>query len=145
VFFYNSFLRHVGIACLSLLIMMNTGFASGQVFVSFSMPEKLMEETLAESARLHIPVTLNGLYQDSMPKTIEKIAALTEKVPDLSFQIDPTAFERYGIHQVPALVVEQDHCFDVIYGTLTLDEGLNRIVRHGECARSASEKAGVTR
>ena len=33
-----------------------------QVFVSFSMPENLLKQTLSESARLHIPAILNGLY-----------------------------------------------------------------------------------
>ena len=130
-------------ACLIVFIAMSAGplFASMQVFVSFSMPEKLMEETLAESARLHIPATLNGLYQDSMPKTMEKIFKFTQKVPDLAFQIDPTAFERFNIHQVPALVVEQGDCFDVIYGTLTLTEGLSRIARLGACSRKTSLEA----
>lgn len=126
-------------ACLIMLVMVSAGplFASTQVFVSFSMPERLMEETLAESARLNIPANLNGLVNDSMPETIAKIAALTERVPDLSLQIDPTAFERYGIKQVPALVVEHGDCFDVIYGTRTLTENLNRIAHSGACARKA--------
>jgi len=127
-------------ACLIVFIAMGAGplFATTQVFVSFSMPEQLMEETLAESARLNIPVTLNGLVDDSMPKTMEKLFSLTEKVPDLALQIDPTAFERYGIKQVPALVVDAGDCFDVLYGTLTLTEGLNRIARSGACARKSS-------
>lgn len=140
MFSYKSTVRYTMRACLIMLAMVSAGplYAGTQVFVSFSMPEQLMEETLAESARLNIPVTLNGLVDDSMPKTMEKLFSLTEKVPDLALQIDPTAFERYGIHQVPALVVEKGDCFDVIYGTLTLTEGLNRIARSGTCARQAS-------
>lgn len=127
-------------SCLIMLAMVSAGplYAGTQVFVSFSMPEQLMAETLAESARLNIPVTLNGLVDDSMPKTMEKLFTLTEKIPDLALQIDPTAFERYGIKQVPALVVATGDCFDVIYGTLTLTESLNRIARHGACARKTS-------
>jgi conjugal transfer pilus assembly protein TrbC len=140
VFSYKCKVSYTMRACLIVLAMVSAGplFAGAQVFVSFSMPEQLMEETLAESARLHIPATLNGLVNDSMPETIARISALTQKVPDLAFQIDPTAFERYGIHQVPALVVEHGDCFDVIYGTRTLTENLNRIERSGACARKTS-------
>ncbi len=137
MFSYKYNMRYIARTCLVWLALTSAGHCSSHLFVSFSMPDKLMEETLKESARLHIPATLNGLYQDSMPKTMEKIAKLTQKVPDLAFQIDPTAFERFNIHQVPALVVEQGDCFDVIYGTLTLTEGLNRIARRGECALKA--------
>ncbi|OGV51931.1 MAG: type-F conjugative transfer system pilin assembly protein TrbC [Legionellales bacterium RIFCSPHIGHO2_12_FULL_42_9] len=114
--------------CLSFVSMANT-----YVFVSFSMPETLMIETLQECERLHIPAILNGLYQNSMPETAKKVMALSNQIPNLSLQIDPTAFERFNIHQVPALVVEQGDCFDVIYGTLPLVEELDRIQRRGEC------------
>ena len=97
------------------------------------MPENLMIEALQECERLHIPAILNGLYQNSMPETAKKVMALSNQTPNLSLQIDPTAFERFNIHQVPALVVSSDDCFDVIYGTLPLSEGLERITRRGEC------------
>ncbi|MCX7118723.1 MAG: type-F conjugative transfer system pilin assembly protein TrbC [Legionellales bacterium] len=114
--------------CMSCVSMANT-----YVFVSFSMPETLMIETLQECERLHIPAILNGLYQNSMPETAKQILALSNQIPNLSLQIDPTAFERFNIHQVPALVVARGNCFDVIYGTLPLAEGLDRIKRKGEC------------
>ena len=114
--------------CMPLISMANT-----YVFVSFSMPETLMIETLQECEWLHIPAVLNGLYQNSMPETAKKVMALSNQIPNMSLQIDPTAFERFNIHQVPALVVSKGDCFDVIYGTLPLAEGLDRIKRHGEC------------
>lgn len=98
-----------------------------QVFVSFSMPSLLLKQTLMESARLEIPAILNGLYHNSMSETAVKIMALSKEVPNLNLQIDPTAFERFGIHQVPALVVSEGSQFDVIYGNLTLEEGLSRM------------------
>jgi len=118
----------VGI-CMSFVSMA----ANTYVFVSFSMPENLMIETLQECERLHIPAVLNGLYQNSMPETAKKVMTLSNQIPNLSLQIDPIAFERFNIHQVPALVAEQGDCFDVIYGTLPLAEGLERIKRRGEC------------
>jgi conjugal transfer pilus assembly protein TrbC len=102
------------------------------VFVSFSMPETLLQETLKESSRLHIPAYLNGLYHDSMRDTALKVMELSQWVPNLNLAIDPTLFERFGIQQVPALVVDEGNAFDVIYGHLTLQEGLSRIAGHGD-------------
>ena len=113
--------------------------ASSQVFVSFSMPYQLLIETLRDAARLNIPVTLNGLHHNSMQETIELILKLTNEVPSAALQIDPTAFERFGIHQVPALVVEANDCFDVIYGNLPLEEGLSRIQHLGQCSQQGSD------
>lgn len=115
---------------LMLLGLMKGTFAatpSIQVFISFSMPDQLLKQTLNESSRLHIPAIINGLYRDSMPETAKKILALTKMVPELNLQIDPIAFDRFGIKQVPALVVSGAHGFDVIYGNLALKDGLYRI------------------
>ena len=98
-----------------------------QVFVSFSMPNNLLIQTLTESTALHIPATLNGLYHNSMPETMHKILSLSKKIPNLALQIDPISFERYGIHQVPALVVDNGKDFNVIYGNLSLHDGLQRL------------------
>lgn len=114
------------------------------VFVSFSMPDQLLEETLKESARLNIPTYLNGLFHDSMPETALKVMALSEHIPDLNLQIDPTAFERFGIHQVPALVVSNDHAFDVIYGHLPIKEGLSRMAGRGDSGFSALDARQVS-
>lgn len=112
-----------------------------QVFVSFSMPEVLLRQTLMESAQLHIPAILNGLYHNSMPETTAKIATLVQDVPQLNLQIDPTAFERFGIHQVPALVVSTDKGFDVLYGNLSLKAGLYRLADN---SKSHLHQSGVT-
>lgn len=110
--------------------------ATVSVFVSFSMPNNLLEETLKESARLNIPAYLNGLYHDSMQSTVLKVMELSEHVPNLNLQIDPTLFERFGIQQVPALVVNNGINFDVIYGYLPLKEGLMRMVTRGDSGLS---------
>ena len=100
------------------------------------MPQALLMDTLKDSARLHIPAQLNGLHHNSMMETANLVSALSNEVPNLQLQIDPTAFERFGITQVPALVVDDRECFDVVYGHLPLKEGLERIAIHGECGFS---------
>ncbi len=106
--------------------------ASIHVFVSFSMPDKFLEETLRECSQLSIPAYLNGLYRDSMSETALKVMALSKRIPNLNLNIDPTLFERFDIHQVPALVVDDGKNFDVIYGHLTIQEGLHRMAGRGE-------------
>lgn len=105
------------------------GIAAPQplVFVSFSMPDQLLEQTLQESTRYHWPIYLNGFHHDSLPETIVKIKTFVTRIPNLNLLIDPTQFERFGIQQVPALVVETRQGFDMIYGHLSLKEAIFRI------------------
>ena len=112
------------------------------VFVSFSMPEKLLLETLQDCRRLELYVNLNGLHQNSMLATSQKIMSLSNLLSNSlpNVQIDPTAFEQYGIQQVPALVVDTGDCFDVIYGNLPIDEGLRRILEKGECQKKSERR-----
>ncbi len=120
--------------CLSFLLLLSCATqASSYLFVSFSLPEKLFTEILQESEAMHIPVVLNGLYHNSMPETVKKILTLSKTFPNASILIDPTLFERFSIHHVPAVVVEQGSCFDVLYGNLTLHDALKRIQDKGEC------------
>lgn len=109
------------------------------VFVSFSMPAHLLQQTLSESARLNIPAVLNGLIDNSMPATVQRIHALSKIIPNLNLQIDPTAFERFAIHQVPALVVDNGKAFDVLYGNLSLKDGLLRIAEHGDSGLTVND------
>jgi len=106
-----------------------------QVFVSFSMPNRLLEETLRDAAHHGIPVLLNGFVTDSMRDTAVKIFELTKKVPNCSMQIDPTAFERYGITQVPAFVAVNQKSFDVVLGNITMERAMDEVTRFGDTAR----------
>jgi len=107
-------------------------FASVHVFVSFSMPEKLLIQTLREAEKLKLPVYIRGLHQNSMKLTAKKIMEYTKEAPNLSLQIDPTLFDKYGINRVPAIVSDNGHVFDVIYGNLKFKEALTRISDTGE-------------
>ena len=90
------------------------------LFVSFSMPETALRRYLEQAARLGATVVLRGFVGDSMKTTLERIlgllypdglptkkedARLPEAYAGLSFAIDPTLYERFGITQVPALVL----------------------------------------
>ena len=62
-----------------------------------------------------------------MEETLKKIMAFSVDIPDLQMQIDPTAFERYDILQVPAVVVSDGDDFKVMYGNVSLEESLRRL------------------
>ncbi|HAT7809689.1 TPA: type-F conjugative transfer system pilin assembly protein TrbC [Legionella pneumophila] len=129
-----------GIFLLIGCVIMTSSFAVQlSVFVSFSMPETLFRETLKESAQRNIPAYLNGLYRDSMSETALKVMALNKRIPNLNMAIDPTLFERFGIQKVPALVVDDGKAFDVIYGHLTIQEGLARMAGRGEVYFTSKE------
>lgn len=115
---------------------------SVHVFVSFSMPDTLLLQTLKGAEKHHVPVYINGLHENSMKATALKIMKYSKEVPGLSLQIDPTAFEKYGIHQVPAVVVDNGRDFDVIYGNLSLFESLSHIETHGETGFMKREMTG---
>ncbi len=102
------------------------------VFVSFSMPPRLLEQVLTDASRHHIPVVLNGLVNNSMNLTIKKITALANSNPDISLQIDPLLFERFNIRQVPSMVVTKGDEFDVIRGNMTIEGLFDHIKRKGD-------------
>ena len=106
------------------------GAIQTSVFVSFSMPEKLLQQILEESALRHTPVYIRGLYHDSMHETAQKLMRLGSQ--NFNLNIDPDAFERFDIRQVPALVIDDGKFFDVIYGNLTIQESVVRMLGHGD-------------
>lgn len=109
-----------------------------QVFVSFSMPNRLLEETVRDAAHHGIPVILNGFVNDSMRETAVKIFELSKKIPDCSMQIDPTAFERYGIKQVPAFVADNQKTFDVVFGNVTIERAMDEMAQFGDAVKGGS-------
>jgi len=130
------------IAWFFLVIVSKTSLAmtSIHVFVSFSMPETLLIQTFKEAEQLKLPVYIKGLHQNSMKLTAQKIMEYTKEMPNLSLQIDPTLFDKYGINQVPAIVSDNDQVFDVIYGNLKLKEALKRIIDEGESGLTLTKR-----
>lgn len=123
-----------------LVAWCHVGYSSPQahLLISFSMPQKLLEETIQDAANHHVPAVLNGLYQDSMRETAIKLFELAKKIPNASIQIDPTAFERFKVNQVPAWVLEGAHSFDVILGNITFEKAQYEFSRYGDVAKEHS-------
>lgn len=89
---------------------MNPGKAGPKVliFVSFAMPTAALHRLAAQAERLGAILVLRGLINGSIVDTAARIRTLigTRKV---GVQIDPHAFDRFGIAQTPSFVlVESD-------------------------------------
>jgi len=126
--------------------------ADGAVlFISFSMPTRLILSLSKQAAKFKIPVVLNGLVDGDFKKTMQSIYALQKaaKKEHISFNgvsIDPVWFEQFSIKAVPALVVTQrpagceyqkacaDQSFDIVYGNTSIEKSLKLIAYKGEDA-----------
>lgn len=105
--------------------------------VSFSVPEDGLKLMIPEAAGFGIPSVINGLIDNDFRKTAATVFRLTKENEHSGVQIDPTVFTRFGIRQVPALVVRCGEQYDVVYGNLRIERGLEMIARDGECADTA--------
>lgn len=103
-------------------------------FVSFSIPEEGLKQTLPEAQRLGIPAVVNGLKNNDMRQTAETVFRLVREENNGGVQIDPTQFARFGITVVPSLVVVCGDKHDVIRGTLRIKAALEKVVDRGACA-----------
>lgn len=100
------------------------------LFISFSLPDRLLTQYQLEASRLGIPLVLRGLYHHSFPETAKKLFMLLHQNNRGGVIINPIWFESYRIKQVPALVIQNENYFDVIYGNLSIINLLDIIKFH---------------
>jgi conjugal transfer pilus assembly protein TrbC len=74
------------------------------VFVSFSMRETALNRLVDEAARCGATLVLRGLVDDSLTKTVLRIRKLLGQ-RRASIQIDPQAFDRFGVAVTPTVVL----------------------------------------
>lgn len=113
------------------------------VFVSFSVPERSLKQIVAQAAKTKATLVLRGLVEGSLPKTVAAAQRLIGN-KQVGFQIDPRAFERFGVTSVPTYVVlapqseasgscTQQSCaadvFAAVAGDVTIDYALEQIAR----------------
>lgn len=117
------------------------------IFVSFSMPEKLLEDYVVDAQKTQGTLVLQGLYKNSFPKTRIKIHEIFRRANTTAkVIIDPVLFEKHQITSVPALMLTNqslDSCkedadptnYDLIYGAITLKHALKTIKEGGDQSR----------
>lgn len=99
------------------------------VFISFSMPQEAIKELLIQSTQYDSVLVIQGLVDNSFPKTINTITNLVNKAGQRGgVTIEPNLFELYKINSVPAFVINHDNTldsdFDVVYGASGIKHAL---------------------
>ncbi|MCU6194780.1 type-F conjugative transfer system pilin assembly protein TrbC [Enterobacter sichuanensis] len=106
-------------------------------FVSLGIPREGLLPMLKDARHFNIPPTLRGLVNNDMRQTAAAMFELNKEDKDAGVQIDPTLFTQYNITTVPALVVTCPGHYDVIRGSLPLQQALEKVAESGDCAATA--------
>ncbi len=113
------------------------------IFVSLGMPRTSLLQWSEQAKKAGGILVLRGLKDNSLPQTL----AYTNKIwgeGARSVVIDPTAFQRFAINTVPAVLITKNALqpctkkaceiptHDVVYGDVGLAYALNKIKEQGE-------------
>jgi conjugal transfer pilus assembly protein TrbC len=74
------------------------------VFVTLGMPERTLRLLVGQAARAHAVLVLRGLQNASMRQTAVRVQQLIDQSA-VEFQIDPQAFDRFGVRVAPTFVL----------------------------------------
>ena len=118
------------------------------VFISFSMPEALIEDYIQEARIYGGVLVLRGLIHNSLKQTVAKLKEIEGsdgKKSNISITIHPHLFKLYNITQVPTIVVSKDNLacilkyddcstlyeYDKISGSITIGYALEEFEKNG--------------
>lgn len=109
------------------------------VFISSSMPRQSLQNYLIEAKKYEAVLIIRGLINGSFVATQKFIQTFGN---DAFFQVNDEAFQRFGITQVPAIVLVRDQdcppgekcnlIFDKIYGNISIKHALNLFDEQGD-------------
>lgn len=114
------------------------------IFVSFAMPEPTLQRLVDQAARAGAMLVLRGLVNGSIRDTAIRMQALIGS-RRVAVQIDPEAFDRYGITRTPTFVLlksgppvrecpthacDQSRSYNKVAGDVTLPYAL-KLLRSG--------------
>ena len=122
------------------------------IFVSFSMPMNSLREWSIQAQKIHAPLVIRGLVNDSFGDTQKAVKAMINDQGG-GVLLDPRLFQQYHITQVPAVVIHQQNnkscsknqsCwnqekFDVVVGDVGLESALQMIADRGDNAQTAQK------
>jgi conjugal transfer pilus assembly protein TrbC len=74
------------------------------VFISFSMPEATLRRLVSQATSAQASLVIRGLVNNSLKETVAKAQRLIGE-RKVSFQIDPLAFDRFGVTKAPSFVL----------------------------------------
>lgn len=109
------------------------------IFVSHSMPQKVLEKLFLEAQRYDAVIVLRGLIAGSMKRTVEFFTDLIRRTNG-GFIIEPSLFEKYHIQTVPAFVLTNGTQYDVIKGNITTEYALSKFGAEGDLYNHAKQR-----
>lgn len=109
------------------------------IFISLSMSDISIKQWASQADKLGAKLVLRGFVNNSFKQTVRAAHRLFVKDNLGGFTIDPFAFEKYQIKTVPAVVLDADDRFDVVFGNIGLIEALKIIQNEGENGSYAQE------
>lgn len=78
------------------------------LFISFtSMESTTVNQYVAQATRYKIPIVLRGFIKNSYKETALYIRDMRVAYPELTILIDPPAYEKFNVTEVPTLVVSK--------------------------------------
>lgn len=101
--------------------------------VSFSIPEEGLKRMLGETRHYGIPATLRGMVSNDLKTTVETVSSPVKDGATDGVQIDSAPFSRYGIRDVPALVVFCGQGYNITRGNLWVGQALEKVTATGDC------------
>lgn len=124
------------------------------VFISFSMPDATLARLVEQATRSNATLVVRGLISNSLQQTALRARQLIGP-RKVGFQLDPQAFDRFGVNVVPTFVLLKDGAvpapcaagtcypnasFAAVSGDVSVDYALEHIKR---TAPSFGKEAGV--
>ena len=77
------------------------------LFVSLTMPRATLQRLVDQAARAKAAIVIRGFANGSLRTTVTQVQGLIGK-QQVAIQIDPLAFDRFAITQVPSFVLVRD-------------------------------------
>ena len=74
------------------------------VFVSFGMPDTALRQIVTAAAKADATVVMQGFVNNSTTDTAYAITRVFGVHPEVGFAVDPTAFHRFNVKAVPAVI-----------------------------------------
>ena len=95
------------------------------IFVSFSMPKKLLWSYFEQAKLYNAKLVMRGLVNNSFKDTVKSMDIGDNKI--LRLEVNPKLFKAYQVKRVPTIVVKNNNGHDRFVGSVTLAYILNEI------------------
>ena len=108
-----------------------------RIFVSFSMSKELLVSLDKQAKQIGAKLVIRGLKDNSFKETFAFAKSLGTQ--GISVDVDPKAFDNFGVTQVPAFVINQGNQYDKLVGNVSIAYALNEFADKGDLKDKAKE------